>query len=166
MLSQCVGAPRRTWKPSPGVRAQQPAMPCYPAAHVNAGVARQGRQAAALAGWLVPLQGGRRQGGGSMTAGRKVGRHVRTKSGPACKQPAYTCAAAHVEQTCSQHAVGEQEAGKGKRKGGLHGCGASGLSSGGRGRGAAALVGSGLLCLVGRCASGDGKCRALLGAGI
>ena len=58
-----------------------------------------------------------------MTAGRKVGRHVRARSRLACKQPAYTCAAAHVEHPCSQHAVGEQEAGKGKREGGLHGCG-------------------------------------------
>ena len=62
--------------------------------------------------------------------------------------PQARCLRAHVEAACSQHAIGEQEAGKGQREGGLHGGGTEVCGSGGGGSGGGGASESGALWLL------------------
>lgn len=121
---QTCAAAKLPCRAPPSSRYPQPA-------HINARVAGQGRQAAALA-WLILLQswkGRRAQVRASAAVAGREGEQARRRRRSA-RQP-NNQQLAHVEPACAQHAVGEQETGKGQRKGGLHGGETCGVRSGG-----------------------------------
>lgn len=95
------------------------------AASCQAGEQRQHCAAAMAAARLVGLEKGGREKAAWTQAGRWVGKYPPSHAHAA----RFTYAAAHVQSACSQHTIGEQEAGEGKCKGRLHGGTACGVFS-------------------------------------